>query len=55
MLLAHGGHHVQQIQQIADKQYVQEAQTWDAMKNHMYGIADALTLAIARQFPARFE
>lgn len=55
MLLAHGGHHVQQIQQIADKQYVQEAQTWDAMKNHMYGIADALTLAIAKQFPAKFE
>ena len=54
MLLAHGGHHVQEIQQWRDKQYVQEAQTWEAMKNHMYGIADALTGAIAKQFPAKF-
>ena len=37
------------------KQYVQEAQTWAAMKDHMYAIADALTLAIAKQFPAKFE
>ena len=55
MLLAHGGHHVQQIQQLAAKQYAQEAQTWEAMKNHMYGIADAMTLALAKQFPAKFE
>ena len=54
MLLAHGGHHVQEIQQLRDKQYAQEAQTWEAMKNHMYGIADALTGAIAKQFPAKF-
>ena len=55
MLLAHGGHHVLQIRQMADKQYAQEAQTWEAMKNHMYGVADALTVAIAKQFPAKFE
>ncbi|HEX5682783.1 MAG TPA: hypothetical protein VFY73_02010 [Ideonella sp.] len=55
MLLAHGGHHMQQIQQLADRQYTQEAQTWGAMKDHMYGIADALTLAIAKQFPKRFD
>ncbi len=55
MLLAHGGHHVQQIQQLRDKQYAEEAQTWEAMKNHMYGIADALTGAIAMQFPAKFK
>jgi hypothetical protein len=55
MLLAHGGHHLQQIQQLADRQYTQEAQTWGAMKDHMYGIADALTLAIAKQFPKRFD
>ncbi len=55
MLLAHGGHHVLQIQQLEQREYAQEAQTWDAMKGHMYGIADAMTFAIAKQFPARFE
>ena len=55
LLLAHGGHHMQQIQQLADKQYAQEAQTWEEMKHHMYSIADALTLGIAKQFPAKFE
>ena len=55
MLLAHGGHHIQEIQQLRDKQYAEEAKTWDAMKGHMYGIGDALTLAIAKQFPAKFN
>ena len=55
MLLAHGGHHVQQIKQLRDKQYAEEAQTWEGMKGHMYGIADALTGAIAKQFPAKFK
>jgi hypothetical protein len=54
LLLAHGGHHIQEIQQLTDKQYAQEAQTWEAMKKHMYVIADALAGAIAKQFPARF-
>lgn len=55
LLLAHGGHHVQQIQQVQSKQYAQEAQTWEAMKRHMYVIADALAGAIAKQFPKRFS
>ena len=54
LLLAHVGHHVQAIQQLHDKQYAHEAATWEAMKSHMYGIADALTGAIAKQFPAKF-
>ena len=54
LLMAHGAHHVQAIQQLRDKQYAQEAKTWDAMKNHMYVIADALGNAIAKQFPAKF-
>jgi len=54
LLLAHGGHHVQQIQQLHNKQYQQESETWEAMKNHMYGIADALAGAIAKQFPDKF-
>lgn len=55
LLLAHGGHHVQQIQQVQSKQYTQEAQTWEAMKRHMYVIADALAGAIAKQFPRQFS
>ena len=54
LLLAHGGHHIQQNQQLKSKQYAQEAQTWEAMKNHMYVIADALAGALAKQFPAKF-
>ena len=55
LLLAHGGHHVQQIGQLRGKDYAGEAQTWDAMKQHMYVIADALAGAIAKQFPAKFR
>lgn len=55
LLLAHGGHHIQQNQQLTSKQYAQEAQTWEAMKKHMYVIADALARAIAKQFPAKFS
>ena len=55
LLLAHGGHHIQQNQQLKARQYAQEAQTWEAMKNHMYVIADALAGAIAKQFPAKFS
>jgi len=55
LLLAHGGHHIQEIQQLKSKQYAQEAQTWEAMKKHMYVIADALAGAIAKQFAAKFS
>ena len=54
LFVAHGAHHVQQIQQLSAKQYAQEAQTWGAMTKHMYVIADTLAGAIARQFPAKF-
>ncbi|MBI2318267.1 MAG: hypothetical protein HYY28_10590 [Betaproteobacteria bacterium] len=55
LLLAHGGHHIQEIQQLQGKQYAEEAQTWGAMKKHMYVIADALAGAIAKHFPAKFS
>ena len=55
MLLAHVGHHVQQIQQLHDHQYEAEAQTWTAMRQHMYMIADGLAGAIEKQFPAKFD
>jgi hypothetical protein len=54
MLAAHGGHHVQQNQQLAAHDFAAEARTWDAMKTHIYGIADALAGAIAKQFPEKF-
>jgi hypothetical protein len=55
LLLAHGGHHVQQIQQVQNKQYAEEGRTWEAMKRHMYVIADALAGAFAKQFPKQFS
>jgi hypothetical protein len=50
LLLAHGGHHIQQIQQLKDGKYGDEAKTWEEMKNHMYVIADALADALAKRF-----
>lgn len=54
LLAAHGGHHVQQNQQVAAHDAAGEARTWEAMKGHMYTIADALAGALAKQFPDRF-
>jgi len=54
MLAAHGGHHILQINQLRAKQYDQEAETWEAMKGHMYKLADTLAGAIAKQFPDKF-
>jgi hypothetical protein len=54
LLAAHGGHHVQQNQQLAAKDFAAEARTWDAMKTHIYAISDALVGGIAKQFPDKF-
>lgn len=54
LLAAHGGHHVRQTDQLKAGDYAGEAQTWEAMRQHMYTLADALTDALARQFPKRF-
>lgn len=54
LLLAHGGHHIQQIQQLKDRKYEAEAQTWEEMKNHVYQIADATADALAKQFAKKF-
>jgi hypothetical protein len=55
LLLAHGGHHIQQIQQLKDHQYDAEAQTWKEMKKHVYQIADATADALAKQFPKKLS
>lgn len=55
LLLAHGGHHIQQIQQLKDRKYDAEAQTWEEMKNHIYQIADATADALAKQFAEKFS
>lgn len=54
LLLAHGGHHIQQIQQLKDRKYEAEAQTWKEMKAHVYQIADATADALAKQFAKKF-
>jgi len=54
LLAAHGGHHVQQNQQFAAHDMAGEARTWDAMKSHIYTLADALVGGIAKQFPDKF-
>ena len=54
LLLAHGGHHIQQIQELKARNYEAEAKTWEEMKNHMYQIADAMTDALAKQFAKKF-
>lgn len=54
LLVAHGGHHVQQNEQIAKHDAAGEARTWEAMKTHIYEISDALVGALAKQFPQKF-
>jgi hypothetical protein len=53
-LFAHVGHHIAQINAVEDKDYATEAKTWDAMKSHMYVIADVLADGIVKQFPKKF-
>ena len=55
LLLAHGGHHIQQIQQLKSREYEAEAQTWEEMKSHVYQVADATADALAKQFTEKFS
>jgi hypothetical protein len=54
LLLAHGGHHLQQIQELMARNFMAEAETWKNMKVHVYQIADMTADALAKQFPERF-
>ena len=51
LYLAHVAHHSQQIQQIMAGDTAGEATSWADMQTHMDAIADALTGALAKQFP----
>jgi hypothetical protein len=50
LLLAHGGHHIQQVQELKANDYAAEAKTWETMKDHIYVIADAMSTALGKQF-----
>ena len=54
LLMTHAAHHIQQFQQLKTGEYAQEAETWKAMKQHIYVVADTLTDALAQQFTAKF-
>lgn len=51
MLETHVGHHADQIEAIAAEDFEREAETWTAMVDHVYQIADAMASAISTQFP----
>jgi hypothetical protein len=51
LLTTHVGHHSAQIGQIMKGDTQGEATTWTAMRAHMDTLADALSDAIAKQFP----
>jgi hypothetical protein len=54
LLVAHGGHHMAQIDAVVAKDYGAEATVWENMKKHIYTIADALAGGIEKQFPKKF-
>jgi hypothetical protein len=55
LLSSHAGHHIAQITEISSGNFKDEAATWHAMRKHMLVIADALSDALAKQFPTRFQ
>ncbi len=54
LLMTHGAHHMDQINEVAGKDFTSEATTWGSMKKHIYMIADALANGIVKQFPKKF-
>jgi hypothetical protein len=55
LIAAHGAHHVLQINQYKKKEYAKLEETWPMMRQHVYVIADTLTMALAKQFPTKFS
>lgn len=54
LLSVHGAHHISQIDQISRGAFAEEAATWAQMRTHMLTIADAISEALAAQFPESF-
>ena len=52
--LAHGAHHIVQIQQLVKGDYAAETGTRAAMCTHMFTIVDPLAGALAKQFSEKF-
>lgn len=55
LVSTHVDHHVAQIIRIQERDYAGEKEIWPVMQHHVYVIADALTAALAKQFPAKFS
>lgn len=54
LFAAHGADHVELINELHEEDYGHEAETWQVMQQHAYAIADTLTTALEKQFPAKF-
>ncbi len=54
VLMAHGAHHIAQIDAINKKDFTKEADDWTEMTKNVYTIADALSDGIVKQFPKKF-
>jgi hypothetical protein len=52
---SHSAHHIAQIIQLQEHDFSREAQTWRVMRQHVDVIADALTTALAKQFPTKLS
>lgn len=55
LIAAHSAHHIAQIIQLQEHDFSREAQTWRVMRQHVDVIADALTTALAKQFPTKLS
>jgi hypothetical protein len=54
LFAAHGADHVELINELHEEDYGHEAETWQVMQQHVYAIADTLTIALEKQFPTKF-
>ena len=54
LFATHVDHHVAQIAKFQQRDYTGEEEMWPAMEHHIYDIADAITAALAKQFPEKF-
>ena len=55
LISGHGAHNILQINQYKEKEYAHLGATWAMMRQHVYVIADTLTMALVKQFPNKFS